>query len=105
MRADEVAQATALGMRQDKPAALNDFVGPMLAPDVVASIVVEDERWALAGRGLPLELETHALVVAVETLLPFRRSGRTNACEQEGRDNQSEELPRDPHDVGLGRLR
>ena len=49
--------------------ALNDFVGAALAPDLIAAIPVENQRRTLAGRGLPLQFETHALIIAVETLL------------------------------------
>lgn len=80
----EVAQSTSPGMGQHQPTALDDFVGPVLTPNVVASILVQDERRALAGSGLPLELETHALIVAAKTLRRFRRSCRSDAGKQKG---------------------
>ncbi len=87
VRIDEVAQASAFGMRQDQPTALNDLVCPVLTPDFVASILIKDERRALAGRRPPLKLEPHALVIAIQALLGLRWCDRRDERQQERRES------------------
>ena len=79
--ADEVAEAAPFRMRKNEPLVLNDLVSPVFAPNVVAAILVQNERRALAFPGLVTDLDSNAAVFAIEGLGMRRRRRQTAQCE------------------------
>jgi hypothetical protein len=69
----------------------------VLTPDFVAAVVVENERGTLAGRGLALKLEAHALIIAIQGLLRLCRADRNHNGDQKRPDQQSRTLSSESH--------
>ena len=68
MGVDEMPHAATLRMRQQEPVALYNLVGSVLSPDVVASVLVQDQGRTLAGCGFSFEFQADTFVIAGETV-------------------------------------